>query len=340
MRDTILQLEPARAKSIRADKLEMLWDDPAYVAEEKMNGWRFLMHVGGNLPRCHLTGRRTSSRTGVYSEKGLQVPCLWPEVHYLDYTVLDGEIMPPDGASFHDLASIMNSDPETAAEAIGRLGQPSYHVFDVLFNNGTDVREHALLERRQILEDLFSYHHVQNSRIHPLPCRKPTLEMYENIVDAGGEGVILKRFDAQYGESGAWIKAKKFSTLDVIVTGFTEAKHGVTGKFVGQIGAAIVSVWLPVRGTGLSELVEVGQVSGMTDDVRLDMTQNQLKWVGSVIEVAAQEFGRERLLHPRYRRHRPDADPRDATYEKMMRDLGAQPESRVVSGDQMELFQK
>lgn len=336
----IMQLEPARAKSIRADKLERLWDDPAYVAEEKLNGWRFLMHLGADLPRVFLTGRRTSSRTGLFSEKALQVPCIWPTISGdLGYTVLDGEIMPPAGASFHDMASIMNSDPETAAEAIQRLGQPTYHAFDVLFDGGKDVREHALLERRQILEDLFSYHHVDGMQIHVVSAHPPTLEMYEGIVDGGGEGVILKRFDAQYGESGAWIKAKKFFPLDVIVTGFTEAKHGVTGKFFGQIGAAIVSVYAKI-GLETYTQIEIGQVSGMTDDVRLDMSRYPEKYLGTVIEVAAQEFGRERLLHPRYRRHRPDADPHDATYEKMMRDLGAQSAEvkRVVSGDQMDLF--
>jgi len=300
------------------------------------------MHLGEALPRVYMTGRRTSSKTGQFSEKALQVPCLWPEIADLGYTVLDGEVMPPHDASFHDLASIMNSDLETASAAIERLGWPTYHAFDVLFSNGVDVREHALLERRKILEDLFSYHRVMGPQIRVVSAHPPTLAMYDGIVDAGGEGVILKRFDAQYGESDSWWKVKRYSTLDVVVTGFTEAKHGVTGKFVGQIGAVVVSVWLPVAGTGVSELVEVGQVSGMTDDVRLDMSQNQFRWVGTVIEVAAQEFGRERLLHPRYRRHRPDADPRDATYEKMIRDLGAaRPEevhARVVSGDQMELF--
>lgn len=238
--------------------------------------------------------------------------------------------MPPDGAGFRDLASIMNSDPETAAETIRRLGEPRYRVFDVLFHDGEDVREHAQLERTKLASCFTDG--LGHPLVSSLPSLPPDAGEYDRIVSAGGEGVILKNVFAPYSESGAWIKVKKTVTLDVVVTGFTDAKHGKTGKYDGLIGAVVVSVY-----TSDGMLLEVGRASGMSDDVRVEMTANPGRWIGSVIEVIAQEFGKERLRHPRFSRHRPDADPRGCTYRKMMADLGSV-EKRVVSGDQLDLF--
>lgn len=310
-----LQIVPARAKHVSDKRLEQLWDDGGWVAEEKMNGWRFLSHFGGGLERTFMTGRRTSSVTEELSEKGLCVPCLWSHTT-LGYTVLDGEVMPPEGVSFHETAGYMNVSPEDAAEQIKKFGLPRYRAFDILFANGVDLREHSYLERRDVLKTVME--RIANPLITMVQSGPATQSTFDSIVEAGGEGVILKNIFAAYGESGSWVKVKREATLDVVVTGFTDAKFGKTGKYHGQIGAVKVSVYLR-DGT----LVEVGQVSGMDDSTRIAMTANQSKWIGTVIEITAQEFGRERLLHPRYGRERPDASPRDATYEKMMRDLKA-----------------
>ncbi len=307
-----LELEPARAKAKKPDEL---WDDSSWIAEEKLDGWRFLMHFGGGLDRVYMTGRRTSSQTGLLSEKGLCAPCLWPysDAAELGYTVLDGEVMPPVGAGFRDIAGIMNVSPEKAAERIAEIGNPRYFAFDILYHDGQDVREKFFIERRQHLIEALLV--SQNPLVEQVICHTDKLATYDRIVDGGGEGVILKDLMSPYGEG--WVKVKRYSTLDVVVTGFTQAKMGRTGKFLGQVGAALVSVYSS-NGT----LLEVGRVSGMTDDVRFHMTQNPGEWIGKVIEVAAQEFAKDRLRHPRFKRARPEADPRHATFQKMMADLG------------------
>ncbi len=322
-----LQLELAKAKSGSPDKF---WDDPTWIAENKLDGWRYACHFGGNLDRAFFTGRRISKESGDYSEKGVLVPHLWPTLR-LGLTVIDGEIMPPIGSGFRDIAGIMNVAPEDAAKRIAEIGPPQYFAFDLLFLDGNDIRDLCQMERKQKLTQLIE--RLDNPLISVIESRDDKLAYYDSIVEAGGEGIILKDVTAPYGSG--WRKVKRFSTLDVIVTGFTDAKEGRTGKFLGQIGAAEVSVYL-----GDGTLVEVGRVSGMDDATRLDMTANPAQWIGSVIEVAAQEFGKDRLRHPRYKRRRLDADPRHATYKKMMADLGAgteTTEARVVSGEQQTL---
>ena len=320
-----LELDPARAKTRDPEEF---WDHPEWMLEPKLDGWRWISHFGGDLDRTYLTGRRTSKETGTLSEKGLLVPQLHvTPSSSLGYTVLDGEVMPPGGSGFHDLAGIMNADYDTVQKTISRVGPPSYHVFDVLFADGIDVRDLAMIERRRVLERVML--DVRNPLYRLIDQLPPSRYTYESIVDAGGEGVILKNICAAYGDKSGWVKVKRYSTLDVIVTGFTDARFGRTGKYTGQIGAAQVAVR-----DALGDLVEVGQVSGMTDELRLDMTKNPESWIGRVIEVAAQEFAKNRLRHPRFKRARPDADPQDATWEKMMSDLGQNAEQRVVRGEQ------
>lgn len=319
-------LEPARAKSRRPDKLP--WNDPLWYAEEKLNGWRFLMHFGGALDRVYLTGRRYSKRTGQLSEKGLCARPVWPIDTRWGYTVLDGEIMSPTG--FRDIAGIMNVEPDEAERRIAEIGPPTFHVFDCLWFDGHDITECPALERRGSAGRLVMS--CQNPLIKMVQSMSARIEEFDAVCASGGEGVVLKDVGAPYGESGAWIKVKKTSTLDVIVTGFTDAREGKTGKFLGLIGAVEVAVY-----SSTGELLPVGKVSGMTDEIRIHMTQNPTEWIGRVIEVAASEFAKERLFHPRFKRERPDANPRHCTLEKMMHDLGAM-EDRVVRGPQLALL--
>ena len=321
-----LELDPARAK---AKDPSDLWDDPTWYAEPKYDGWRFLMHFGEGLPRVFLTGRRTSSRTGFLSEKGLCAPQIWPKIppKFIKYTVIDGEVMAPTG--FRDIAGIMNVEPEDAARRCAEIGPPRYVAFDLLYYDGEDYRSLTQLDRKTVLRPLVE------SIGNPLITLAPTLTgdkrlSYEQIVSSGGEGVILKDVSGAYGESGAWIKVKKYSTLDVVVTGFTDAKIGVTGKYLGLIGAVKVSVW-----SSGGELIEVGRVSGMDDDLRREISANKDGWLGRVVEIRAQEFARDRLRHPRFVRERPDADPRQATFAKMLRDLAG---SAAPDKDQLDLF--
>ena len=45
-------------------KTEHLWENPNWVAEEKFDGSRYLLHIDGYGIPIGLTSRRTSSKTG------------------------------------------------------------------------------------------------------------------------------------------------------------------------------------------------------------------------------------------------------------------------------------
>lgn len=315
MTQPYLEIEPASAKAKPWDKVVALFDHKSWILEPKLDGWRFLLHAGRTLPRNYLTGRHISKKTDRYSEKGLCAPHISFLRHRaVGYTVLDGEIMPPPGATFRDLAGIMNVDPAKAAQRIQEIGEPTYHVFDCLYFNGEDIRRQPFSGRRSALEfALDQYYSYGITLVTQHPTDKES--HYNRMIADGGEGAILKNIHAPYGDTAAWVKVKRIHTLDVVVTGFTDAEYGKTGKFEGLIGAIKVSVYHD------HHLMEVGNVSGMDDATRQVITHNKSRWLGKVIEIRAQELAKDRLRHPRFVRIRIDADPHAATLTKMLTDL-------------------
>jgi ATP-dependent DNA ligase len=134
--------------------------------------------------------------------------------------------------------------------------------------------------------------------------RKRLLELAKKL---NYEGFVLK--DTQYGK---WYKVKHSPSVDCIVTDVSEGKDDK--KYSGQVGALVVSLLKSKK------LVEIANVSGMTESERLEMTElwKSKKLMGKVVEVTYQEVGaRGRLRHPRFSRFRPDKPVRDCTWDQL-----------------------
>lgn len=198
-----------------------------------------------------------------------------------DNTILDGELMViseylelnghntpvPD---FNKTMRIMGSKPEKAIRDQEDT-MVSFLVFDALMLNGEDLMETSYKSRMSILRSLFN---------EPTPEDIEWFEPWDKwdetdlklLVDNKIEGAILKHEDSTYlpgkRRPKLWAKYKIELTADVVVTGFTDAQHGVTGKFDGLIGAIKFGAY---NESGV--LVEVGQCSGMTDEVRKMWTE-------------------------------------------------------------------
>ena len=122
-------------------------------------------------------------------------------------------------------------------------------------------------------------------------------ELLEEAQSRSIEGWVLKR--AHYE---GWYKLKPERTVDCIVIGVNPGK----GKYSGMIGSLEVAIIKDKR------LVPIADVSGLQD------AQRQLhpnEFLHRVIEVAYQEVGSKgRLLHPRFKRFRPDKPHQECTW--------------------------
>ncbi|HJS44462.1 MAG TPA: hypothetical protein VJ755_13410 [Gemmatimonadales bacterium] len=113
-------------------------------------------------------------------------------------------------------------------------GGNSYHVFDILWLDGSNVTRLPLHERRALLSHL------------PLvaPLRRVAeikgTEPWERARAEGWEGVIAKRRDAPYEHrrSPHWLKMKCEATQELVVGGFTDPR----GARVG-LGALLVGYY-------------------------------------------------------------------------------------------------
>jgi ATP-dependent DNA ligase len=113
----------------------------------------------------------------------------------------------------------------------GRAGQVAYHVFDVLWRDGRDVRSLPLDERRAVLAGLPLRAPLR--RVPALTDPKP----WERACREGWEGVVAKRRDSPYEHrrSRHWLKMKCEATQELVIGGFTDPR----GKRVG-FGALLV----------------------------------------------------------------------------------------------------
>ena len=110
-------------------------------------------------------------------------------------------------------------------------GKTGYHIFDVMWIDGRDLRQLPLEQRLALLKQLPLTGPLH--RVEPVDDRSP----WERAQSEGWEGVIAKRRDSTYEHrrSRNWLKMKCELSQDFIVGGFTDPQ----GKRVG-LGALLV----------------------------------------------------------------------------------------------------
>lgn len=292
-------IQPMLVKICPEDKQESFLDNPSYIGEVKYDGYRCICDNGK-----------------FYSRLGNDLSAKVPHLNFLSKynVILDGELYLPGGTS-SDVTCILGSLPERAIELQQQNGWLTYVVFDVLQVVNTRTMELPYEQRREILSRLW------DSEIdkEPTDYIEMSLATYDkrqllkDIETIGGEGIVLKNIHAEYypnkRPANNWLKIKKHSTMDVVITGFTEGK----GKYKELIGAIEFGVYKS------DTLVNIGSCSGMTDEVRRDITDNPGKYLGTVMEVGYMQTTSDgHLRHPAMKQVlRTDKLPEQCTWEQM-----------------------
>jgi DNA ligase D-like protein (predicted ligase) len=211
-----------------------------------------------------------------------------------------------------------------ATGAWGRLGEADYHVFDVLWLDGEDLRSQPLDARRKRLASLPLK--LPLARVAALDDPRP----WERACREGWEGVIAKRRDSIYESkrSRNWLKMKCEASQELVVGGFTDPQ----GKRVG-LGALLVGyfegddfVFAGKLGTGfdtkllleLRERLEKIEIPKPPFTKGTGLPRLRAHWVRPdvVVQVAFIEWtGHGKLRHPRLLGIRTDKAARDVVRE-------------------------
>lgn len=317
------------AKKGKAERVEELFKSSEWAAQEKFDGTRFQLFNGV------LRSRKTSVFTNDYVDRTANVPhllqTLKSHLGTLDGTIFDGEVVHSRG--FGQCRSAMGSGPERAIEWQKKNGKVIYKIFDCIMYKGKEVWKQPYHERHKGLRKLFT--HVEGPALPYIKVpalaysEREKRELYAKVIARGGEGIILKNLLAQYvfDRSKEWIKVKKTQTYDAVIVGYDDPKEwyaapgetGADGKLYpeGRHTKFFLNKWIGAIKFGLydakkKQFVEVGQCSGVNEEVRKEISDNKKKFIGQVIEFTAQErMPTGGFRHPQFLRFRDDKNPQD-----------------------------
>lgn len=293
------------AQGVRDDShLNTLLGDSSYIAQEKLDGMRAIVHITRR-------GLRIFSRSAGVEDptRPLEKTCALPHLANITFpdlagTILDGEILAPglDCATLSGTVHRRNGNGDSSTVHL--------FVFDALRVGDQDLSDSTLGARLIHLAVL--ERQLQSKYIHFLPWASTTSakrDLYESVLARGGEGIMLKRLDAAYVQGGRpannWWKAKKSSTFDCVVMGFTRGK----GRYNETIGAVVFGQYVG------GKLTELGQASGMSDEIRKQMGRNPDRFVGRVVEIQGMERLKSGAIrHPRFLAMRSDKLPKDCIW--------------------------
>jgi bifunctional non-homologous end joining protein LigD len=142
--------------------------------------------------------------------------------------LIDGEIVALDE---RQLPSFGKLQAALAAEDSKEL---VFYAFDLLFEDGEDLRTLPLRERKARLEKLLSTR--DGNRIRYVAHLQSNAEaVLSSACRMGLEGIVSKRLDAPYrpGRGDSWVKAKCRAGQDVVLGGWTSEGGSVRSLLAG-----------------------------------------------------------------------------------------------------------
>ncbi len=177
---------------------------PGWAHEVKFDGYRMQLRVVGGA-------------VSLKTRKGLDWSRRFPEIAgeaaALADAMIDGEVVALDENAAPDFGALQ------AALSNGRTQDLVFFVFDLLFENGVDLRERPLSDRKARLKVLMDQ------------ARGLSRVRFVEHFDSGGqavlrsacamglEGIVSKRLDALYvsGRADSWVKSKCRGGQEVIL---------------------------------------------------------------------------------------------------------------------------
>jgi bifunctional non-homologous end joining protein LigD len=304
------------------------------AADLQGSNWQFELKWDG--VRAILVADEKAVR--IFSRNGNDVTRTYPEL--VDRTcwpaqpfVADGEIVAIGPAGRPDFGLLQGRMKLTrpADVARARTAIPvQLMLFDLLHDDGTDLRRLPLAQRRQRLENFFT---ASGCPAGLSPVLEDKVEhLLESARELGLEGVMAKRTDSRYvsgQRTRTWIKLKVEQTQEVVVGGWRPGKGGredTVGSLLVGIPDGNKLQYVGRVGSGFSgrELAELRQTvdrlarktSPFLDVPRPDAADAH--WVAPQLvgEVTyGERTGTGRLRHPRWRGWRLDKDPAEVVRE-------------------------
>ena len=305
---------PRHVEAMKATLSGDVFDDPDWIVERKLDGVRCLAFRDGRS--VTLESRNRLSLNERYAEIAATL-----DDQACKRFVVDGEVVGISGG-------------RSSFEALQRRGHDrrvkiAFYVFDVLWLDGTDLRERPLRARKAALRDALRF---GGGTLRWTPYRRAHAgeRLLAEACRDGWEGLIAKRADSPYTgrRSRDWLKWKCSAEQELVIGGYT-APRGTREDFgallvgyydgdvlcyAGKVGTGFDVHELRTLGRRMGELERPDSPFAAGDPPARGTT-----WVAPelVAQVAFSEWTRDgRLRHPRYLGLRDDKSAREVVRER------------------------
>jgi bifunctional non-homologous end joining protein LigD len=232
---------PKRLQPMLATLTDAPFDDPGWVFEDKYDGFRMIAEIRRGKVALYSRNGKIISHSYIEVAKALE--------GVKGDAVIDGELVAIGKGGVSHFQLLQN--------ALRHEAKLQYCAFDLMFENGADLRKQPLLERKKRLKAIlprdkliaFSSHRKGDGR-----------KFFAEAEQKGLEGLMAKRADSAYTSGSRtrdWLKIKTAKRQEVVIAGFTAPRR--TRPFFGALVLAVRedTTWRYIGhvGTGFSHLV-------------------------------------------------------------------------------------
>jgi bifunctional non-homologous end joining protein LigD len=212
---------PKRLQPMLATLTDGPFDDPGWIFEDKYDGFRMVAKIESGKVTLYSRNGQVISRTYIEVASALE--------GVRGDAVIDGELVALDDNGVSHFQLLQN--------ALRRKAKLLYCAFDLMFQDGEDLRPLPLIERKKRLKAVLPKHRLVAFSRH----RKTFgTKFFEEAGRKGLEGIMAKRESSKY-LSGArtddWLKIKTSKRQEVVIAGFTAPKK--TRPFFGALVLAV-----------------------------------------------------------------------------------------------------
>ncbi|HVS39227.1 MAG TPA: DNA ligase D [Gemmataceae bacterium] len=236
-------LMPHDVRPMLATLVDEPFDRAGWLFEPKWDGYRAVAEVKSDAVRLY-----SRNHKGFENKFTAIVESLRSLGHE---AVLDGEIVALDDSGRSRFQLLQNYQKTGKGALI-------YYVFDLLYLDGTDLRDKPLHQRKKLLgEALGDLAHVRLGE----HVERRGLAFFRAAAEKGLEGIIAKDSASPYREGirgGEWLKVKTRHRQEAVIGGFTEPRGSRTG-----LGALVLGVY------DGDDLVYIGHTGGGLDTAGL-----------------------------------------------------------------------
>jgi bifunctional non-homologous end joining protein LigD len=196
--------------------------DSGWGHEIKLDGYRLQLRVQGG-------------HAVLKTRKGLDWTAKFPSIataaQELPDCIVDGEAVALNPQGAPDFSALQ------AALSDGRGDALVFFVFDLLFEDGADLRSLPLLERKRRLKAMLDSQPRQSSaHIRYLDhLETDGAEVLQSACNISLEGIVSKQLDAPYrsGRTGSWMKSKCRAGHEVVIGGWTSDGQDLRSLIAG-----------------------------------------------------------------------------------------------------------